>query len=592
MSFEVEFDALCNALQGNSPSSSVVYASMYVPNGYGRRLGESLTNNTHVSFVGLELGALLLEDEPPVALQEDPIAERLTEMFRFLRNSDSLREVVLDHDIDRGDSAVVSRITDHCLQALAKNPNLQELTLGHAIQVPLHAVNDLLQTTDSLQVLDLCVRSAARFRTSTSTDAGWSANQTLQSLSFHARSDTESIESILWELSSVSSRTQLRKLSLLCGKGASSGQIKALSTLLRTTPSLSTLELAGFEFDGGLMEYFLFGLRAKAKMNSYVTLTFDHCTFTKEATCTWLCYLQTPIDVVVHNGLRSLRELHIRGYNDMFTGSCFGSVLTTGLLPMSIDKPSIGSSLSVLSLDVPQIGRFWHLYAKHASRIKLSRLDFVSRIKDDYMQLFAALPSLVHLNKLTIGKLWGGCVRATMTADDWNQVTRSLCQNGSLHRLTLSTLNSLRCACFVDGNDHAQTFFTEAEQILLTVYHQRNKVLPQILSRPLRQDYQEEGTQPHRSLFPSLFHVAKQVPRTTPNILFASLLALSELFGFEENQPQEEHVCSKTQCRPPIPNLLWNITETARPFPRMKFSLQRQLKREGLASQPNFPLTV
>lgn len=92
-------------------------------------------------------------------------------------------------------------------------------------------------------------------------------------------------------------------------------------------------------------------------------------------------------------------------------------------------------------------------------------------------------------------------------------------QNGSLHSV-ISPTSGVQRGCW-----------TEIQRRRIHVYCTRNEVVPDLVAHPSLGNDKRNLTTADLSLFPTLFRVAKQAPRTAPNSMLIGLLAAGDAIG-------------------------------------------------------------
>jgi hypothetical protein len=148
---EQDFQCLLEALRNNDPSVTKVnvtweWSGMVV--GYGGALGRSLTENTMVSSIMLEVSHLLAPSETTI----DSVAP----LILFLRNSTSLSTVALHTYFRVHDTSLSEGLEQAILNALTANTSLQSLFLFPALPVSrvyMTTTSNLLDSTTTLKHL-------------------------------------------------------------------------------------------------------------------------------------------------------------------------------------------------------------------------------------------------------------------------------------------------------------------------------------------------------------------------------------------------------------------------------------------------------
>ena len=387
------FEAFCAALRRNDPDTTEITLSdcpRHIPQ-YGRRLGEALQGNQHVSYMSLRL-----------SIDEEEGTDNVALLVRYIRESEAMRKVrvVSRHARDdRGYAPLFRRI----LLATAENPCITDLNLSINMEAAEESYAEsfalLMQTTQSLKTL--CFTLDGGVASSQKRDIiaeAFGANQTLENLSFQYCSETDMGEYILLRLGA---HPRLRELKMeYHGNDSSVAEIHALASFLGFTTSLEHLGIGYYEFDKECMGHLVEGLHSN---QSLTKLSVYSCIFNLEAFDVFRNFIQL-------DGTRSsIRELRIDEGDDYMSEGQLNGAMLASLLTMPDENhgtaSSIASSLQILDLGYyfADFAGFWPAFEGDASRIRLTCL----RLGRCFIETQAAcdalircLPKLVYLKEL------------------------------------------------------------------------------------------------------------------------------------------------------------------------------------------------
>ena len=479
------FEALCASFRRNDPETTEV-PRFYLTNAYGRRLGEALQGNQHVSYMCINLDHLLDGNEEGT----DSIAL----LLRYFRESEAMRKVELWGNAGR----LTAEAGKTIILAIAENPCIEDLNMSINVEHVLEEFAFFLRRTQSLKTLRITLDGeATSSQTRELLAEAFGANQTLETLTLQNGSNTDLVESVLRRLGS---HPCLRELQLICLTNVRVADIHALASLLRSTTLLVHLKLRSYIFNKEQMEVLVEGLHSN---QSLTKLSVSGCSFNLEASDVFRCFVQT---CETRSSIRELSFDGTFGLGAQFTGVLLGYWLI--LLDENQGAgSSIASSLQILDLGSNLAGFFLAL-EDNASRILLPCLhcrDHMGRA--DWDALNRCLPKLVYLKELYIAGLEGGDVSSRGFLD-------ALRKNGSLQHVVITQAN----------------FFNEAEACLVQSYCKRNEAIPSLVAK-VQLDKDGDDDETDILLFPTIFQLAKQATRTAPNSILVGLLAAGDAIG-------------------------------------------------------------
>jgi hypothetical protein len=138
------FCNLCDSFELNDPKCTDFH--MIGPDGYGRRLGEALRNNTNVSSLCLNVSNFFAQDEVNT--------ESATLLILFIRSSASLRRVGTTNFYLEQTTPLIAALVDQIWNAVAENPCITTVE-SHNVAQSLISLPYVLRTTQSVRKLCL-----------------------------------------------------------------------------------------------------------------------------------------------------------------------------------------------------------------------------------------------------------------------------------------------------------------------------------------------------------------------------------------------------------------------------------------------------
>jgi hypothetical protein len=470
-------EALYHKLRSNDPETTWVSVDLLV-HGCGPALGCALTNNTCVSRIVIDSGRLLLPCDNDITI--------LAPFVEYLRNSPSLHDVALYETDQLG--LVRSSLTSLIFAAITQNPKVFSLELYQLVS-PLEGFIQFLGTTTSLKKL-LVEHSVPLNQAQLFVDA-LNAVQTLEELELYE--DQQTVDFILTQ---IGPRHRLRTLDVTCSS-------QGLSKLLRTTTVLQELNVIRQVFQEEEMTLLLAAL---ASNHSVTKLHLKACSMYGAAGSLFSRFVRHDCN----QGSNNIREVNVSLCNyDCDEANPMLQLVSSPLDVLSIDEP-YGQGTSWLKqcfeelTSDPTLGKTqcWKVFIDRSTEIDA---------------MIKYLPTTTTLRKFVVS---GDKLEIARTA----KFRRALRENGSLNSLTVEH----RAGCSFD----------DALLVTLQRYCQRNQALPELLISPLNSEHSPSSR--NLILFPSLFCVARQAPRTAPNMLLMGLLAAgSDSIGFYGNMKRQ-----------------------------------------------------
>jgi hypothetical protein len=479
---ERNFQALCTCLRHNDPSvTSIDGADSEYPLGYARRLGQAVQGNAHVTGCHLDVSALLSGTE---------VGDQVDGLLDYLSNSETLLEVTLyDCAVARKDANdFAAQLYGLILRSLSNHQHLTTLVLSTLEFVPLDAFKETGTSCPSLKTLDIFASSFYSFPPKLVSQA-IGAMKTLECITLRngVVGDEEEDDAVgACILGTLGTLPNLRELVLFYESGGSVTKTlqDALITFLNTTRSLNHLHLGVIRFrkkDASSMERFVNALHS---LHSLEKLTLDDCVLDKDASRVFIRAMQSGRS----NGLR---ELNFELNRSDFHGHSF---------ERDVGDMLVGSSIQTLSIDMMHnIESFCAALKDNCAKVWLRNLRLSGSFPLN--PLLKLIPFLVYLEDLHFTPF-------PYTSSSMSLFLDSVRQSGSLRSVSFGTTQTL------EGMD----------LLRFRAYCKRNEVLPKLLTKSEMIDA-TQGIAAHLVLMPTLFAVAKQAPRTSPNSIFAGVLS-------------------------------------------------------------------
>jgi hypothetical protein len=382
--------------------------------------------------------------------------------------------------------------------ALADSPSLQELLIFSSRFPPtVHAVARLLLTTRTLQSLatDLTfMQQVENHADQVLLAQAFENNRSLETLTLYCIFSDASADLILAHLGAHSTLRCLKlKLGLL------SHWINSLGQLIVTTCTLQELHLHAHHFAEDEMLVFVNALRSSV---SVASLHLSRCRLDVSASQLFVEFVQSlrnpkePIGSRVRELLLEQCSVGDLDNEEDVRERDIGEMAATML---------VDSSLQALHL----VGRrvdyvtFFALLTAHSARINIPYLKFGCLLDVEMNVLLHYLATCLHLRELV--------VRMEPTSSHSRSLCRTLCQSGSLYRVDV---------CYGMYDSLGGPVLTARESRMVESACDRNRLVPQMLAFAT--------DQAGLGLFPSLFRVARQAPRTALNNMLIGLLVHDE----------------------------------------------------------------
>jgi hypothetical protein len=459
-------EALYCKLRSNDPETSSIDVAELGP-GCGPALGQALTSNTHVLSIDIHVGRLAT---PHIF---DPTYARIAPFLECLRNSPSLRHVTLRA------SGARAPFMNLVFGALAQNRRLLSLQMDHLHTTP-GDFSPFLQTTTSLKTLRMGWLSIPLHQAQLFIDA-FNANQSLEELEL-----AEDGQSVDWILYQIGSHPRLRSLVLRAAHRQESPCARLPDFLCRTTV-LQDLSLDGYQYNEGEMTHLLAALLSN---RSITRLRLGRYWLTGTASSLFSRFVRHKCN----QGSNKIREVHLEPHD--YDRRQMNPAM---LLPSSVDVLTIQESHHYRFSVTESFFNELTTHSTRYSNIPCLRISFNRPIGIDAMIRF--LPTTTSLRELVI---FGDGQNFLRTA----VFRKALQKNGSIISFTVEPSKG--------------TLVDDTVLLNLRAFGDRNRMVPELL-KPV--DSQSLTSMSCLTLFPSLFSVAQQAPRTAPNAILMGLLA-------------------------------------------------------------------
>jgi hypothetical protein len=350
---------------------------------------------------------------------------------------------------------------------------------------------------------------------------GLIANQSLESLTIELEEDDpDLVEPVLLRLGS---HPRLRELNLDCGDALQSLEhADALALFLRSSTTLEHLKLASYVFVKGLLEPLVEGIQSS---KSLAKLTIFNCTFDLESTRLF----QSILELQNSENQNSIRKLVI-GHANTFA-SPIGQVVVNMLRPEEEQEAATKKVVSLEELDmtgdmngvVPfrsaDFVEICGALGANSADIQLQQFRYGRIDNEGCEALTACLPKLLYLKALSIRD-----IAQHVTLSKMKELIGGLRRNGSL--------NDVDIVRRADGYGQQVRFFTEDQLRRVQFYCKRNETRPALVANPRLGDSEEEDSdETDISMFPTIFGLAQQAPRTAPTHMLLGLLSLGDVAG-------------------------------------------------------------
>jgi hypothetical protein len=511
-----KFDALCLAIGRNDPDTTEFWDYQKLidfPRGYARPLGKALRGNTHVKILPIDLGKLALSRDANTAPTLAVLTEATGELIDYVKTGTALRKVILEGSLPSKRTTIA--ISNLFLDAVAQNQSIESLCLYNCRAT----VEVLCTCLLSMELKDLRIQYLTNHRYSPEERrlfaSAFASAALLESASFYM-DDTDTTVAVLHELRGHST---LQQLEICCDLGSPSRvRVEAVTDILLSPNVLQHVSLAGIDFDMETMDLLMNGLQQRVDSVYTVSvshLSFRNCEFDEDAQFAFESFMHArtgPSEGLV----TSLRTLTIDWHSVMDSGWDERSFVSMFCRKLDCGKSyeTVGSQISVLSFSgLMSISCRWYLteMAKMAHRISLQELHLPNLYSKDCSALARCISRLGTLRELVI--------------EDVTDLAQ-----------LVHVLRSLR-AC---GNLRKVSIFAKRfDSPLPDAYCDRNQFFAQLLRQDIESASKSLETEENadfvgddaKSLYPTLFEAAKQVPREKLSVIMQSLLLLSESLG-------------------------------------------------------------
>jgi hypothetical protein len=492
--------ALCDAIRRNDPAMSKVHLDLqgtWEPQST-RSLGEALLHNTCITTMTIAIKSNQFNQVSNIDVTNCPL-------LRYFRTSSSLRELRLWRGCPEAalpSHASNDYATSLICMALAESLSLQKLDICE-VPVTATAMAHLLQTTNTLQNLatDLYGFEHADHADQVQLAEAFAGNRSFEVIILSYFCAPVLADLLVQHLGLHSTLRTLR-----LNHGWTCRWFESLGRLIEATSALQDFQLQGFSFTENEMQMLVNGLISS---RSVTTLELGECKLDMIASRLFTEFVQTRCNSQEPDGNR-LRELRL--YSCPMGEQGMGEAAAAML---------VNSALQVLDVDGYQYGhfdciKFFAALSSNGATIRLPCLKLRFRKEQEVDALLHYLATCLHLRELVV----------TLVHESVNSqraLCRALYKNASVYRVEL---------CY-DTFDHSTSTMvtdpalTAAESRMLESSCARNLRIPQLLAAPnleeTAQDNATDGTA--LALFPSLFYIARQAPRTTLNNMLIGLLA-------------------------------------------------------------------
>jgi hypothetical protein len=410
----------------------------------------------------------------------------------FLRSNRALRSLKLINYVNV-DNPVNPDMVKEVLNAVSENRAVVELEL--AVKEPLESILKALEGIHVLTLENADNRTPA-FSPESLNQIGLTLkrNHSLHTL----RLNTDSDGGPLLQHLVAHPRLCHLQISWVYRRVIPNFQVSLASIIASSTP-LQQLRFHNVTFTAENVEPIALALQANQTIGE---VSLIGCSFSPQASARLTSLFQsTDADV---NGIR---HLSISGYHRSDTSTPtlppFGAFLFS-LLQGPLQSLRLGRFH-----DKKNVARFYTLWSENSHLVQLPRLTLDCSSITGVRGLASFLPSAIHLRDLKVTSI----KRLNGPNGYTNTILPALKRNGSIHRIRLDLLN---------GKPYFEDDSPEMRWV--TAFCQRNCSVPALLSK-----VGESHTDPtSKLLVPSLFAVARQVPRTAHNTIFTALITFED----------------------------------------------------------------
>jgi hypothetical protein len=505
----LQFDALCLALRRNDPATTELPCDSVFPNGYARRLGEALRNNTHVSKVEIQARKLVLSTR-----DAKEVLSFIAPFLSFLRSCESLRSISMSFKALYFSAGKC--LENEIMQSLiAIEGEIEQITISPCVDIALLCHG--MHSWSALKTLDIHIgMDSSRDEQNAIEEAFHSCTASLKSLRVDTVNDLW-IRCILRGL--LRSDCKLCELKLSCLIPCNEFWI-ALSEFAHSSTLLKHLQIEKLGCKKEQMEFLLQCLYGQS---SIAKLSFVNCLMDFETMCPLKRFMRTRKE---NNNLRvsSLRELVFEDCAILYlprakgwTRSSFVSMfwadpkVEKGQLRSSYGERSSTIGSRIHSLTMGPVcdcnGAGLGALARNAHRVKLVCLSLYWLDAKDCKHLARYICKASSIRELTLDEI-----------KDQHSILRSLRINGTLHRVTIPGEIESRLAnsfCLRNQQLHHMSLkltVTASDQSDNTVERTQ---CPLVLDRDAI------------PLLPTLLQCAKQISAVHASIVLTSLFLLN-----------------------------------------------------------------
>jgi hypothetical protein len=525
---KLEFEAKCLALRRNDPNTRLSWKDKEVSRhpcysmirGYARPLGDALRGNTNVTDLFLDVTNLLDSDNPNNPARD--VAEYIKPLVNFVSTSQVLQRVqtIYGHK----DKHFYDHLYGAFLEVMGVSSSIEEL--AHNGRLPTEAFRTMMTSTVSLKRLELNnLNSCGVYTDPELADLGvaFRDNQSLECLHLGMQCGLAPI------LSTLPGHPTLQELKL-CGYGNSETMEhwNLMCHCICSLEALRHLTLAAFQFSGEMMQAFFNCLLPQGTADDLCApitkLSLEGCAFNTESTALFVEFLHTKIDGDSFLArLCCIRELcFVEPTGRDTTLWLTGPLLVSLLLPFGPSDEqqgngyqTIGSQLSVLSLNVTNFEGFLEDLVDHAHEVRLDSLRLVELDVAHCHALKTCILKMPCLRNLCLAKVW-------FPSESSHIILNMLQQSETLQTFVVEE----------HYNDkETGLLFDDAGVHLAEAYCARNRSLAALLEREAEWGQPIPSDRAVQALYPALLQATKQISKSRLVSLLSSLEKLGDFIG-------------------------------------------------------------
>jgi hypothetical protein len=518
----LKFDAICLAIRRNDPET-ITFADddrlvIDFPEGYAAPLGEALRGNTHVHMLPIYLEALLSGVSNGMTTPSmTAISNVIQPLIEFVLSSTSLRKIMLDGALPCKKST--EALINIFLDAIAQNQGIEELDFINCYAPTGAVVSRIFSLQLKKLLIDFAGADYHSGQEGPLIESVFTPDIALENLRLDIN-DTRLAAAVLSKLQGSSS---LQTLNIGCDLGeASLEYVEAVRNFLLSGNVLQHLGLRGFTFDATSMEILLNGTLQQHGSLWEVSLSrldFLDCVLDEGAKGSFQKFMRTEVGVA-HTGIGETGLTCAALRSSLVTFACDADTLTgsnwtaKSFVSMLCSQRKRGIHCATIG---SQIGKLWFLDNYPQSRAFLYELAKQSR--------------RIQLEELTLSKIRGRDCIALARCIAKLDTLRGLCIDDMTDSAQkVHVLRSLRsCGNMRWMHFHGKRFDASLPQ----AYCERNNFFADLLRDS--DESASESSEPlpdiERSLYPTLFQTAKQVPSMKLPVVLQSIMILDQSIG-------------------------------------------------------------